>query len=61
MTTRTEKRLLVLSNKRKRLMDRLVKAAEDHKPTRDLQARLVDATRLQIRAELAIERKARAA
>ena len=57
MTTHTEKRLLTLSNKRQRLMARLHKAVEGHKATRDIQAKLVETTAAQIRAELRIERK----
>lgn len=59
--TRTEKRLLNLSNKRKRLMQRIVKASTEHKARQELYGRLVEATAAQIRTELALERKARAA
>jgi hypothetical protein len=54
---RTERKLITLAQKRARLMQRIAKAGEGHKATRDLQARLVDATAQQIRAEIAIERK----
>jgi hypothetical protein len=59
--TRTEKRLLLKANERARLMERIKKNEREHKSTKDLQARLVDATRQQIKAELSLERKQRAA
>lgn len=55
--TRTERRLITLSNQRARLMARIAKAGESHKATRELQARLVDATAKQIRAEIRLERQ----
>lgn len=61
MSTRTEKRLMKLSNDRAKLIDRIKKNEREHKSTKDLQARLVDATRRQIKAELAIERRSNAA
>lgn len=57
MTTRTEKRLLVISNKRQRLMQRIARAGSAHKATRALEAKLVDATAEQLRAEVRLERK----
>jgi len=55
--TRTEKRLIVLSNKRKRIADRIFKNAREHKSTKDLQARLIDATVEQLKVERRLERK----
>lgn len=58
--TKTERRLIALAQKRESLKRRIALAGKGHKATTDLQARLVDATAKQIRAELRIE-KARAA
>lgn len=57
MSTRTEKRLMKLSNDRARLVGRIKKGEREHKSTKDLQARLVDATRRQIAAELRAEKR----
>lgn len=57
MTTRNEKRLIVLSNQRKRIADRIIKSAREHKSTKDLQARLIDATTEQLKLERRLERK----
>lgn len=56
-----EQRHAKLSSECARLIQRIAKNEEGHKATRDLQARLVDKRRLQIRAELALERRSRAA
>lgn len=56
-----EQRRQKFANECDRLIQRIAKAGEGHKATRDLQARLVDARRQQIRTELALERKGRAA
>lgn len=61
MASRTEKRLIKLSNDRQRLMQRIVKASTEHKARQELYGRLVEATAAQIRTELALERKGRAA
>ena len=61
MTTRTEKRLLVLCSQRARLIQRIAKAGSSHKATRALQAKLIDTTAEQIKTEIRLERKARAA
>ena len=55
--TRTERRLIALVQERDRLRNRIAKAHNYRQSTKDLQARLVDATARQIRAEIAIERR----
>jgi len=56
MTTKAEKRLMVLDNKRKRLAARKAEAAKKHKPTGLLHALHVEATRQLIKAELRIHK-----
>ena len=57
MTTRNEKRLLVLSNKRKRLIERIAKESDSHRSRQALRGKLVDVTTEQIQTELRLERR----
>lgn len=57
MTTRNEKRLIVLSNQRKRMAERIIRNTREHKSTKDLQAKLIDATVEQLKIERRLERK----
>lgn len=51
MSTKNEKRLIVLSNKRDRIMKRKAQAAREHKSTGALHAEHVDVTCKLLRAE----------
>jgi hypothetical protein len=56
MATRTEKRLITLSNRRARLIDRIAKESERHGQRQALRGRLIDATTEQIKTELRLMR-----
>ena len=55
--TRNERKLIATAAKRKRLIERIAKAGNDHKATRALQGRLIDATVEQLKVERRLERK----
>lgn len=57
MSTRTEKRLLALAYKRDRLAGRIIKRAREHRSSKDLQAKLIDATTEQLKIEHRLERR----
>lgn len=59
--TRTEKRLIKLSNDRARLIKRIAAAGNKHKQVSGLQTELVRATRQQLALENRLDRKAQAA